>query len=160
MKIKTSPLMSVAMGIFLIVVAGFVTACREKTPNAWVEEDRVTSPDGQFDAVMTRESVGGVLGGVYWNVFIVRKGEAAPRDDKTTLLNAAVLRGEKLVWKKNHLLELHYDLAHIETFRNLWGSSELDHAGSTKDYLVEMRLAPSSPDFSFLTPEGGFQPWD
>jgi hypothetical protein len=124
-----------------------------------VEEARVTSPDGQFDAVTTREPVGGVLGGVYWNVFIVPKANAAPKDEKNSLLYAAVLRGQKLVWKQNHLLEVHYDIAHIEEFRNLWGSSELQGGSERKgNYYIEVRLVPTSPDFSFLTPDGGFKP--
>jgi hypothetical protein len=99
---------------------------------------------------------------VYWNVFIVPKGaSAAKEDDRNTILNAAVLRGEKLVWKQGHLLEIHYDMAHIEQFRNLWGSNELEGRGPREgDYLVEARLVPSSSDFSFLTPDGGFKPRD
>lgn len=82
-----------------------------------------------------------------------------PKDDKKSLLYAAILRGEKLLWKQNHLLEVHYDLAHIEEFRNLWGSNEAEDRGwRTGDYLTEVRLVPSSPDFSFLTPDGGFKP--
>jgi hypothetical protein len=109
---------------------------------------------------MTLETVGGVLGGgVYWYVFIVPKGDAAPKGDKNSLLYASVLRGEKLVWKQNHLLEVHYDIAHIEEFQNLWGSYELQGRGwRTGDYLAEVRLVPSSPDFSLLTLDGDFKP--
>lgn len=141
-----------------------LAACKEGTSKTngggdRVEEARVTSPDGRFDAVMTRETIGGVLGGVYWNVFIVTKDAPTPKDDNNTILNAAVLRGESLNWKQNHLLEIHYDLAHIEQFRNLWGSNEVDGRGWRKgDFLAEVRLVPSSPDFSFLTPEGDFKP--
>jgi hypothetical protein len=128
-------------------------------PGDQVEESRVTSPDGRFDAVITREAIGGSLGGIYWNVFIVPKGAAVPKDDKKSLLYAAVLMGEKLNWRQNHLLEVHYDIAHIEEFRNLWGSNEMEDRGwRTGDYLTEVRLVPSSSDFSFLTPDGGFKP--
>ena len=111
---------------------------------------------------MSEETVGPVLGGsVYWNVFIVPKGAAAPKDDKNSVFTASVLRGEKLVWKQNHLLEVHYDLAEIEEFQNVWGSYELQGRGwRPGDYLAEVRLAPSSPDFSFLTPDGDFKPKD
>lgn len=75
---------------------------------------------------MTVETVGGVWGGgVYWYVFIVPKCDAAPKDDKNSLLYASVLRGEKLVWKQNHLLEVPYDIAHIEESRNLWREEEV-----------------------------------
>jgi hypothetical protein len=147
-----------------IFASCFLTACKEGNDRATasgnqIEEARVTSPDGRHDAVMTREAIGGSLGGVYWDVFIVPKGAVAPRDDKMSLLHAAVLRGEKLLWKQNHLLEVQYDIAHIEEFRNLWGSNEIEDRGWRKgDYLTEVRLVPSSPDFSFLTPDGGFKP--
>ena len=64
----------------------------------WAEEARVTSPDGGFDAVMTQEAIGGSLGGVYWDVFIVPKDAPLPEhDNKNIILEAAVLRGEKLI---------------------------------------------------------------
>lgn len=147
-----------------IFALSLLIACKEGTKKSTgdrdrIEEARITSPDGRFDAVMTRGPVGGVLGGVYWNVFIVSKGAPAPKGDDGTILDADVFRGEKLVWKQNHLLEIHYDIGHIEQFRNLWGSNELEGRGWRKgDYLVEARLVPSSSDFSFITPDGQFKP--
>jgi hypothetical protein len=152
------PILCAAIALSLLVGCVGERTGTSESPNS-AEEARVTSPEGQFDAVMTRKSVGGVLGGVYWSVFIVPKGTPAPNDDDHTLLYAAVLRGEMLAWKHPHLLEIHYNLAHIEQFRNLWGSNELQGRGWRKgDYLVEVRLVPSSPDFSFLTPDGDFIP--
>ena len=157
-------------GTFLAAVCASVglcllVGCSGGSPStvgsgARVEEVRVASPDGRYDAVITRESIGGVLGGVYWNVFIVPKGAGtAEENDRNTILNAAVMRGEKLLWKQRHLLEIHYDIAHIEQFRNLWGSNELEGRSPREgDYLVEARLVPSSSDFSFLTSDGGFKP--
>jgi hypothetical protein len=155
---------TIMLMVGVIFASCLLGACKEGNNGATaggdrVEEARVTSPDGRFDAVMTGEAIGGSLGGVYWNVFIVPKGAVTPKDDKKSLLYAAVLRGEKLLWKQNHLLEVHYDIAHIEEFRNLWGSNEAEDRGwRTGDYLTEVRLVPSSPDFSFLTPDGGFKP--
>ena len=139
----------------------FLAACTGPSYNTWVEETRVTSPDGRFDAVITREaSPGGVLGSLYWNVFIVPKGAAAPKDDKHTLFTADVLRGEKLVWTQKHLLDIHYDFAEIDEFRNNWGENEVHDRGWRKgDYLVEVRLMPSS-EFSLLTPDGDIKPKD
>ena len=148
-----------AMILCVTIIPFFSTGCGRTSPSTWVEESRVTSPDGRFDAVITEETTGPVLGGgVYWNVFIVPKGVAAPKDDKHSLFNASVLRGEKLAWKQNHLLEVHYDVAEIEEFQNVWGSYELQDRGwRPGDYMAEVRLVPSSPDFSFLTPEGDFK---
>jgi len=148
-----------AMTLFATFIFCLLAACGGSSPSNGVEETRVTSPDGQYDAIMTQEAVGNALGGVYWNVFIVPKGAASPKDEKNSILYAAVLRNEKLVWAQNHLLEVHYDIAHIEEFRNLWGSNELDNRGWRRgDYSVEVRLVPSSPDFSLLTPGGDFKP--
>jgi hypothetical protein len=145
------------MTVCTITILCFLAACGSPTPATWAEKARVTSPDGLFDAVMTIETVGPVLGGgVYWNVFIVPKGVIAPKDDKISLLTASVLRGEKLIWKQNHLLEVQYDIAEIEKFRNFWGSNEVQNATwKEHEYLVELRLTPSSPDFSLLSPDGG-----
>jgi hypothetical protein len=149
-----------AITLCAAVILCLLTACGKPTPSTWIEKARVTSPDGLYDAVMTVEAVGPVLGGgVYWNVFIVPKGVAAPKDDKNSVLNASVLRGEKLVWKQKHLLEVHYDIAEIEEFQNVWGSYKLQGRGwRPGDYMAEVRLAPSSPDFSLLTPDGDFKP--
>lgn len=122
------------------------------------EEMRVTSPNGKFDAVMIREGYGGGAGGFDWCVFIVPTGKSAP-DDSHAVFRAGELRGEKLVWNQPHLLEIHYDLAEIEEFRNLWGLYEVQNVGSTgaRDYDVEMRLVPAFPDYSLLTPSGAFR---
>ena len=108
---------------------------------------------------MIRESYGGALGGFEWNVFIVPKGKKAPTDKRRAVFQAPILTAEKLVWNQAHLLEIHYDIAHIERFRNLWGLWEVRDVGSRgeHDYEVEIRLVPSSPDFSMLTPDGRFR---
>jgi hypothetical protein len=145
-----------------LMILCLLTSCRGRATNAWVEEARATSPDGKFDAVMTRESTsGGALGSLYWNIFIVPKGDAAPRDEKHSLFRASVLRGENLVWKRPHLLEVRYDIAEIQEFRNIWGENEVQDRGWRKgDYLAELRLLPSSPDFSLLTADGDIKPKD
>jgi hypothetical protein len=159
---KTGP-PSVILMLCAVLALCFLATCKQGTAGGGdrVEEVRLTSPDGRFDAVITRETVGGSLGGVYWNAFVVPKGDALPKDDQNSLLYAEVLKGEKLVWKQNHLLEIHYDIAHIEQFRNLWGSNELRGRGQgwrRGDYLVEVRLVPTSSDFSFLNSDGDFRP--
>jgi hypothetical protein len=52
------------------------------------------------------------------------------------------------------------DVAHIEEFRNLWALHEIRAVESVgeREYLVEIRLVPSSEDFSLLTPDGRFKP--
>jgi hypothetical protein len=123
------------------------------------EEMRVTSPSGKLDAVIVRDSYGGAAGGFEWYVYIMLKGKAAPTDGAHAFFQASRLSGEKLVWNEARLLEVHYDIAEIESFRNLWGLHEVQDVGPTgeQDYDVEIRLVPSSPDFSILTPAGGFR---
>jgi hypothetical protein len=125
------------------------------------EEARVTSPNGQLDAVIIREDGGGAAGGWEWYVYIVGKGSRVDEGKLHPVFNAGTLTGEKLVWHQDHLLEIYYDVADINQFRNLWGSYEIDGKGASepRSYTkVEIRLVPSQPDFSLLGPYGEFRP--
>jgi len=124
------------------------------------ELSRVTSPNGQLDAVLTQDFYGGAVGGgVDSNIYIVRKGSPVKMDTAHTILQADPFTQGKLVWKQDHLLQIYYDVAHIEEFRNLWGLHEVEDVGSTgeRDFEVEIRLEPLSGDFSMLTPGGSFR---
>jgi hypothetical protein len=68
------------------------------------------------------------------------------------------MRGEKVAWRQAHLLELQYDRARIVKFRNLWSLHMIEGVGAAGegDYSVEIRLAPTSADFSVLQPNGEF----
>lgn len=124
------------------------------------EQIRVTSPNGQLDAVLVRDPYGGAVGGgVNWNVYIVAKGVAVVITDAREVFQADPFTGGNLVWKRDHLLEIHYDIAQIEKFRNLWGLHEVEDVGPSgeRDYKVEIRLVPTSEDFSILTPNGAFR---
>jgi len=122
------------------------------------EEMRVTSPDDRFDAVLVRDSYGGALGGIEWYAYIVRKGRSAPSDSDKAVFWAESLRGENILWKRPHLVELQYDHALIVKLRNLWALDMIEGVGSAGegDYYVEVRLDPTSPDFSLLQPNGEF----
>jgi hypothetical protein len=149
--------------ICLGIALCFLVACKETaTPDRNVfstsaEQVRVTSLNGQLDAVLVRDPYGGAIGGgVHWNVYIVSKGAPVPMGTAHEVFQADPLSGGSLVWKQNHLLEIHYDIAQIEKFRNLWGLHEVEDVGSRgeRDYEVEIRLVPSSGDFSILNAEG------
>jgi len=88
----------------------------------------------------------------------VAKGSAVDAR-KSHEIFQGTLTGERLLWSKPHLLEIHYDAAIIEQFRNLWGLHEIQNVGSEGEhnYLVEIRLVPSSKDLSLLTPNGRFK---
>lgn len=122
------------------------------------EETRITSPNGELDAVLVREDGGGAAGGWEWYVYIVTRGNPVVRPRSHSLFNAGTLTDEKIIWTQEHLLEIHYDIAEINQFTNIWGSSEIqsDRQGRN-EYFVEIRLAPSPRDFSLLTPSGTFR---
>jgi|SRR5580704_2943267 hypothetical protein len=124
-----------------------------------VEQVRVPSPNGQLDAILTREDGGGAAGGWEWYVYIVAKGSHSIPEGAQPVLNAGTLTGGALEWRQNHLLEFRYNIAHFNQFRNLWGLHEIQYVGATgeHDYFVEIRLAPASTDFSLLAPDGAFR---
>jgi hypothetical protein len=109
--------------------------------------------------VLIREDGGGAPGGWEWSAYIVASGKAIDRHKSHQFFHAGTLTGESLIWRQDHLLEIHFNVAAIEQFRNLWGLDEIKNVGSAgeNDYLVEIRLVPSSADFSLLTPAGGFR---
>src|SRR5258708_1271377 len=149
----------VALGM---VVAMFCLAgCDEKTGTKMAngnEELRVTSPNGRLDAVLIREDGGGAAGGWEWYVYIVAKGNPVVRPRSRSTFNAGTLTDEKLVWTQEHLLEIHYDIAEINQFTNIWGSSEIQNGREGRnEYLVEIWLGPARRDFLLLTPNGEFR---
>ena len=119
---------------------------------------RVNSVNGRFDAVLVLEQYGGALGGQDWYVYIVQKGKAVPPGTDSVFW-ASELDHEKIVWKQPHQIEIQYDVAEILGFRNLWCSSQVEDVGAygQSDYCVEIRLTPSTPDFSILDSNGAFR---
>ena len=164
MKNRKLENLTVALLGFLLGIAVYASApyiarnVLRNTDSHQTEEIRLTSPNAKLDAVMVLDSHGGAAGGLEWLVYIVPKG-TKPTDDSHALFRASKLSGEKLAWSQAHLLEIHYDVAEIESFRNLWGLYEVQNVGPTgeRDFEVEIRLVPSSPDFSILTPAGRFR---
>lgn len=155
-----------AVLVALCAVVFFLIGCGEsgQAPKTKLfsgsEQARVTSPNGQLDAILMRDDGGGASGGWEWYVYIVAKGSPIDESKAHAVFNAGTLTGEQLVWVREHLLEIRYEIAYINQFRNIWGSSEIRSAGNTneREYLVEIRLAPSHSDFSLLTPDGEFKP--
>jgi hypothetical protein len=124
------------------------------------EQARVTSPNGQLDAVLVREPIGGAIGGgVNWNVYITNKGAPIQVRLAHEIFQADPMVGGQLTWEGSHLLEIRYDVAKINEFRNLWGLHEIEDVGSKgeRDFNVEVRLVPSSSDFSLLNQDGSFK---
>jgi hypothetical protein len=120
---------------------------------------RVTSPNGRFDAVLITDPYGPAAGGgVDSNVYIVLKGAPAPKGQRREIFSADPFSHGNLVWKSSRQLEIHYDIADIHEFGNLWGSYAVENGRSSgqDDFEVEIRLVPDS-DWSALTPDGKFR---
>lgn len=91
-------------------------------------------------------------------VYIVARGNPVRTNDHS-IFEAGTLTGGALVWSQPHLLNIRYDVAEIDLFTNYWDSSRLrsDREEHDDDFGVEIRLAPSSPDYSLLDPDGKFK---
>ncbi|MGB7284591.1 MAG: hypothetical protein WBE13_20160 [Candidatus Acidiferrum sp.] len=154
---KLSRLATALLGFALGVGAGLLghnlvtKALTAARTGDFFEAARVASPDGKLDAVLVEDNSGGALGGIFWNVYIIRKGGAVPKDVTTRLFFADELTKGAVVWNKPHLVEIHYDKASIIQFRNISTVSE-----NGIEY-VELRLAPSS-EYSLMTPDGKWRP--
>jgi len=132
---------------------------RRGSASGWSELMRVSSPNGLLDAVLAQHVYGGAAGGgVDSNVYIVLKGTPVYAKRSREVFSADPTTNARLVWKRDHLLEIHYDIADIHDFRNLWGLYEVEDVGGEgqRDFEVEIRLVPTS-DASILTPDGGFR---
>jgi hypothetical protein len=149
--------------IAFIIVSGILilSACDDRPDAVFPkssETQRVTAPNGQLDAVLVTDTYGPAAGGgVDSNVYIVLKG-ASVHKSEPPLFRADPMTGGKLVWEHDHFLEIHYDIAYIHEFRNLWGLHEAANVGSAgeRDFMVEIRLAPEDGS-SALTPNGSFR---
>jgi hypothetical protein len=132
---------------------------RNGSVSGWSELISATSPNGLLDAVLAEHLYGGAAGGgVDSNVYIVLKGAPVYAKGGREVFSADPMNGAQLVWKQDHLLEIHYNVAEIHIFRNLWGLYEVENVGSEgqRDFEVEVRLVPAC-DFSALTPDGAFR---
>jgi len=140
----------------------FLAGCSsngEDSYSAKTENMRVTSPNGQLDAALVTYIYGPAAGGgVDSNVYIVRKGAPTFYKAGREVFSADRMSCGKLVWKRDHLLEIHYDIASIHEFRNTWGLYEIENVGSTgsRNFEVEIELVPSS-DSSALKLDGSYR---
>jgi hypothetical protein len=123
-----------------------------------LEQARVTSPTGELDAVLIRADAGGAAGGWEYYVYLVAKGNPVHASERP-VFEAGTLAGSTLSWSHPHLLDIHCNVAYIDQFTNYWDSSRLrrDREERDDDFTVEIRLAPSSPEYPLLGPDGKFK---
>lgn len=101
---------------------------------------RVTDPTGQFDAVVVTEGYGGGAGSIDWYIFIVLKGKRVASDGLLPIFEASTLNGGEPVWKGPHVLEIRYDFAYIQGFRNMWYSDEVEDVGPNGEREWDIRI--------------------
>jgi hypothetical protein len=138
--------LGLCFAVFGFVVAK-MTISKPGAHDSGVEDMRVTSPDGKLDAVLIEDSSGGALGGIFWYLYVVPKGQPVPNDATKQLFFADELTRGSVVWNRAHLIEIHYDKASIMHFRNISTTSD-----NGIEY-VELRLVPSS-EYSLMSPDG------
>jgi hypothetical protein len=143
---KITALVAFFVGFWSGLAAAYLLSGLNPRYSPVAEEMRVTSPDGQLDAVMVCGSYGGGEGGFEWYVFIVLKGHAVPAKYSRAIFHAGRLYGETLVWSAPRVVEIRYSTAVIEQFRNEWNLFEVEDVGPLLEHnhSVEIRLVPSS----------------
>ena len=124
-----------------------VTAQKWFFPSEHREIARVTSPDGAVDAVTDEIECGAPCSSIY-EVSIVPR--AAPQRENAQIFTGEGMLNAKVSWVQPHLLNISYDKAFVDSYRSV--TYPLGPQPSNGHvYAVEIRLSPSSPDFSYLT---------
>jgi len=120
----------------LLIAAGFETV--RDSVVAWNQREvlRVTSPDGQIDAVFVEPVVHSVSQDSA--LYLVPKGEPAPARGPQ-LRGVDFKEPPALVWKRSHLLAINYSHGCIINFVNLWHSNDVEDGR----YYVEVTLNPT-----------------
>jgi hypothetical protein len=131
----------------LVLFFWFGSGC---SPGNWAwhysESKRITSPDHEVQAVILTGDAGATTANATF-VVIVSTNQVVDTENfqqSDAVFKADHLKGFHVFWKEPHLLVIQYDEARISSFNNLW--DVLNHRQYA--YPVEIRLAPTSKDFS------------
>jgi hypothetical protein len=148
-------LVSFVSGITLALLTPWlfhVAAGKILFPERRTEVSRVTSPDGRVDAVAERIDCGAPCSSGY-SVSVVPRGATLPNDPAQRIFLADDIVNPQVKWDELHLLDIGYDKAFIQNFRNV--TYPLGRPGNVESwgYAVEVHLSPSSSRFSYL-PDG------
>jgi hypothetical protein len=146
MKLKI--IIKIVLSCLILICLCNLTGCSGSLAGDWVykETQRVNSPDGQVEAVIIEGDAGATTSKETMIVIVASGGKIDTKKltQSDTVFRASHLKNFKVDWKQAKLLEVQYDEARIDQFRNLWEISE----GRDISYPVEIRLAPTSPTFS------------
>ena len=110
------------------------------------ETERIKSPDSVVEAVLFTGDAGATTATTTYVYIVPTGGRVDPK--KSTENDACVVadhvKNLQVDWKSTKLLEIHYDEARIHHFQNFW----YHRAVQDFHYVVEVRLAPASTEFS------------
>ena len=122
-----------------------LAASRLLFPEHRTEVVRLTSPDGRADAVAERIECGAPCSSGY-AVSVVPKGVADATEATQRVFLAGEIVNPQLKWSEPHVLDIAYDKALIESFRNV--AYPLGRPGNVESwgYAVEILLSASSCD--------------
>ena len=128
-----------------VLIIGVVLALGYCTGGSSIREiERVTSPDNKFDGVSTIESYGGAAGSVRYEVYIVKTGKRDSYKSKERVFDAVAVKGLRLSWIDNDIIEIKYDKARILEYRN-----NMSYYDNDKIQYIEIRETPLSNSPSF-----------
>lgn len=117
-----------------------VASCSRQIDSLEDEIQRVPSPDGEVDAVVTRIGGGGVTISDLWWVYLVPSGTPITKDEQPLIRATHVSPGFSVVWQRARIVEIGYEKAKISHFTNVWYYRRLD--GSLD--RVELKLQARS----------------
>lgn len=123
-------------GVFGMFLAVCLMGCTTSE-----EIERIKSPDGRVELVVTQSS-GGATTSTLYKVFLVPTGQP-PKENEEKFI-ADHIQGMSIEWSKAGLVSIGYREARIYKFSNFWVSKDLDEA----HYVVELKLSPLSDLFS------------
>jgi hypothetical protein len=106
----------VFIGFLLLTIGGCEMAADYLCENT--ELSRISSPDQQFEAVLTRTSCGGATTSYVYRVTIVPRGKKTRRSD--TVFLSEKLEGEKIVWLSSTAVQIRYAGADVKDSRKSW----------------------------------------
>jgi hypothetical protein len=115
-------------------------------PWKYSEVKRIKSPDPAVEAVLITGDAGATTSTEYY-LYLVPTGQRINPEkagENRPCFQAYHVKDLNPVWKNAKLLEIQYGEAVIDQFHNLWQHREVQDFR----YVVEVRLAPTSPEFS------------
>ena len=115
-------------------------------PRKYSEVKRIKSPDSAVEAVLMTGDAGATTSTEYYLYLVPAGKRISPEKsgENPPCFEAYHVKDLNLVWKNPKLLEIQYGAAVIDQFHNLWQHREVQDFR----YVVEVRLAPTSAEFS------------